>query len=76
MTNVFTALSDVLLPRCYGQVVAALVARAVVLLALLILGGCATLPARQSAPASPHAALGGCQGGEAHAQAEEREPLA
>ena len=44
MTNVFTALSDVLLPRCYGQVVAALVARAVVLLALMILAGCASVP--------------------------------
>jgi hypothetical protein len=38
MTNAFTALSDMLLPRCYGQVVAALVARAVVLLMLLVLG--------------------------------------
>lgn len=76
MTNVFTALSDVLLPRCYGQVMAALVARAVVLLALMILSGCASLLARQSAPASPHAALGGCHGGEADAQAEGREPLA
>lgn len=45
MTNVFTALSDVLLPRCYGQVVAALVARAVVLLVLMVLGGCASLSA-------------------------------
>jgi hypothetical protein len=47
MANVFTALSDVLLPRCYGQVVAALVARAVVLLVLMVLGGCASLPAMQ-----------------------------
>lgn len=39
MTNVFTALSDMLLPRCYGQVVAALVARIVLLILLLLLGG-------------------------------------
>jgi hypothetical protein len=38
MTNTFNELSDRLLPRCYGQVLAALVARAVVLLLLAMLG--------------------------------------
>ena len=52
MTNAITALADMLLPRRYGQFVAALVARTLLLLLLLMLGACAALPGAAVRPVS------------------------
>lgn len=52
MTNAVTALADMLLPRRYGQFVAALVARTLLLLLLLMLGACAALPGAAVRPVS------------------------
>jgi putative cardiolipin synthase len=52
MTNAFTTLADTLLPRCYGQFVAALVSRVVLLLMLMVLGACANLPGNVARPVS------------------------